>query len=245
MPQNPNTTPLPSPQFIMRCTASPTLDLEKHRPSLDRIILHISGLRGVWPRTPQIQRELEDNARTLIAELVKWLPEIGWFLTSSDANLGLINWCLDACSDALQAVESAVSEATFNQMSNRRLTVELFGQPGTVVYDTEAHLDDHMVWLWRELIVRAVVPRRYYAQNFDPKKTVQDIIGHICKHDRSSLVYDSIHDIRTDGWHGWGDQTWTAHWSERMKKESKISLQLLNRADAGNELERLVFVEDP
>ncbi|KAK0243195.1 hypothetical protein EDD85DRAFT_814212 [Armillaria nabsnona] len=246
MPQNPSTviTPLRSPQFVMRYTTSPTLDHEKHRPSFDRISLHISGLRGIWPTTPQIQQELEDNARTLVAELVKWLPEIGWLLTSNDANLGLINWCLDACSDALQAVESAVPETTFNQMCNCRLTVELFGQPGIVVYNTEAHLDDHMVWLWRELIVRAVEPRRYHAPNFDRKETIQDIIRHIRKHDRSSLIYDSIHDIRTDGWHGWGDQTWMTHWSERMKKESKISLQLLNRAAGGNILETLVFVEN-
>lgn len=78
-------------------------------------------------------------------------------------------------------------------MCNCRLTVELFGQPGIVVYNTEAHLDDHMVWLWRELIVRAVVPRRYHAPNFDRKETIQDIIRHIRKHDRSSLIYDSIH----------------------------------------------------
>ncbi len=96
MPQHLSTvtTPLRSPQFIMRYTTSLTLDHEKHRPSFDRISLHISGLRNIWPTTPQIQQELEDNARTLVAELVKWLPEIGWFLTSNDANLGLITGVL-------------------------------------------------------------------------------------------------------------------------------------------------------
>lgn len=62
-----------------------------------------------------------------------------------------------------------------------------------MVYDMQAHLDDHMVWFWRELIVRALVPRHYYNKGVSHKETGQEIIQTICKHDRSSLVYDSIH----------------------------------------------------
>ncbi|KAK0206937.1 hypothetical protein DFS33DRAFT_1382023 [Desarmillaria ectypa] len=228
----------------MSYTTNPTLDLETHRPSFDRIISHLSSLHRTWPTTPQIQRLIEEDIRALFAELVQWLREIGWFLTSSDANLGVIACCLDACSDALQAAENAVHESTFNRMCKWPLTVELFGQPGVIVYDARTNLDDHMVWFWRELLVRALVPRRYYLEYSDPRQTIQNIINHICKHDRSSLVFDSIHDIWTDGWHGWGDRTWMAHWSETMKKKAKSSLQLLNRA-AGDRIERLVFVEHP
>ncbi|KAK0491425.1 hypothetical protein IW261DRAFT_87984 [Armillaria novae-zelandiae] len=226
----------------MRYTISRTLDYEIHRSSFDRIISHISGLCKQWPTTPQIEQELEQQAQTLVAELVKWLHEIGWFLTGHDADLGLTNRCLDACSDALQAVERAVPEEIFDKMCTRRLTIQLFGEPTTMVYDMEVHLDDHMVWFWRELIVRAVVPRTYYVSH---KEIRQDIIENIAKHDRSSLVYDSIHDIRTDGWHGWGDQMWMAHWSEEMRRHSKPSLELHNRAAGIDARETLVFVGNP
>ena len=63
------------------------------------------------PSFSQTKQELECDAQILIAELVKWLPEIGWFLTGHDANLQLINRCLDACSEALRAVEQAVSDS--------------------------------------------------------------------------------------------------------------------------------------
>ncbi|KAK0461716.1 uncharacterized protein EV420DRAFT_1761934 [Desarmillaria tabescens] len=229
----------------MRYTTNPTLDLETHRPSFDRIISHLFTLHKTWPMTDQIQRLIEEDIRALFTELVEWLHELGWFLTSGDANLGIIACCLDACSDALQAAESAVPEPTFNRLCKRPLTVKSFGQPGVIVYNATADLDDHMVWFWRELLVRAlVVSRRYCDKDSDPRNTIQNIINYICKHDRSSLVFDSIHDIRTDGWHGWGGQTWTAHWTETMKTKVKCSLQLLNRA-AGDHIEKLVFVERP
>ncbi|KAK0230365.1 hypothetical protein IW262DRAFT_1453283 [Armillaria fumosa] len=212
----------------MRHAISRRLDYELHKPSLNSIISHISALCDKWASTPQIERELDSSARALIFELVNWLPEIGWFLTSHGADLGLINRCLDACSDALQVVERAVPEEIFNDMCHCRLAVALFGDTSTMP----------------ELIVRALVPRHYYAQGVGHKETRQEIIHIIAKHDRSSLVYDGIHDIRTDGWYGWGDQTWMAHWSKETRRQS-TTVQLDNRAAGRDAPETLVFVENP
>ncbi|KAF9561174.1 hypothetical protein CPC08DRAFT_817866 [Agrocybe pediades] len=147
--------------------------------------------------------EQSEMMEDISSAVVKWLLEIWKKLNEEeDVDLGLIEKCLDVCSDAISGMEHLPGETSFCDID-----------PSVTITDSnrktvcKENLSYSMVWIWRELLVTA-------ASQKHPTKSILESM-------RRAGVIDQVFGLIRKGKekkNAEGDAFWDGHWTDAMKE---------------------------
>lgn len=180
---------------------------EEHKASLSGDVKDLlKHVKRDWHDGYEEQSEMMSE---IAEEILGWLPDLWQIAVEDGLELSLIQKCLVLCSETVNKIERCNSRAEF---SDGDFAITIKTSDGRTVYDREyAYIGDTLTWMWRELLIAAVV------RGGTNSAAVKEIKSSIERLKLTSEVSDLIrckgeveHSVDDDEYHD-------RHWTQAMK----------------------------